>query len=64
MKECPYCWIKFNWWIRATGQYKEHVRECHKSKKSEEDLSRAYTCRGCPAGCFEEYDFADEKKSD
>jgi hypothetical protein len=64
MKNCPYCGKKFNWWYRATGQYKDHVINCSAPRKYEDNLSRAYTCRGCPAGCFDELDLSDEKKAD
>ena len=53
MKKCPDCGKKFNWWQRAIGEDKEHIRNCCKSKKQEDELTLATACRGCPAGCFE-----------
>jgi hypothetical protein len=64
MKQCPYCRKKFNWWDRATGQYKEHVVNCHVPRASDDVLSRAYTCRGCPAGCFDDLDLSDKEESE
>lgn len=61
MKQCPKCGKKFNWWVRATGEYKEHVRNCYHSLTHEDEISRAYACRGCPAGCFDEFDYSKEK---
>lgn len=52
MKECPKCGKRFNWWQRAIGENKEHVRNCCCSGKKDE-LTLAAVCRGCPAGCFE-----------
>ncbi|HDH05037.1 MAG TPA: hypothetical protein ENH01_04890 [Nitrospirae bacterium] len=53
MKTCPDCGKKFNWWQRAIGENREHIRNCSKSAKGGDKLSLAAGCRGCPAGCFE-----------
>jgi len=64
MKTCPKCGEKFNWWQRATGENKEHIRNCDKSADGEDTLSLAAHCRGCPAGCFEGvYDKTKENKN-
>jgi Fe-S-cluster-containing dehydrogenase component len=62
VKACPYCGKKFNWWVRATGEYKEHVRNCYTPARRENEISRAYSCRGCPAGCFDGVDYKDEEQ--
>jgi hypothetical protein len=53
IKKCPDCGKKFNWWQRAIGENKEHVRNCCRSKKQTDDRTLAASCRGCPAGCFD-----------
>ncbi|RJR15386.1 MAG: hypothetical protein C4581_12210 [Nitrospiraceae bacterium] len=63
MKICPKCGAKFNWWQRATGENKEHIRNCHRKPECEDLLSMAAHCRGCPAGCFDGvYDETKESK--
>jgi hypothetical protein len=54
MKTCPKCGKKFNIWQRAIGEHKEHVRYCCHSGKMSDKHTLAATCRGCPAGCFED----------
>lgn len=56
MKECPYCGKRFNWWQRAIGEYKEHVRSGCLLKAHKDAVTMSTGCRGCPAGCFEDND--------
>lgn len=61
MKECPKCGKSFNWWERAVGEHKEHVKACcEHHKESSVRMSLAAHCKGCPAGCFEGVDFSDK----
>ena len=53
MKECPCCGKRFNWWQRAIGEYKEHLRICCRSREQKDTITMSTGCRGCPAGCFE-----------
>jgi hypothetical protein len=62
MKNCPYCDKKFNWWQRAVGEDKEHIRHCCHTVQSKNDSSLAATCRGCPANCFEGVFHNEEKQ--
>lgn len=59
MKECPYCGMGFNWWQRAIGEYKEHLRSDCKLKAQKGAVAMSTGCRGCPAGCFEGDDHKD-----
>ena len=62
MKQCPDCGMKFNWWQRAIGEYKQHVRHCSVHHMRRGDLSAVQNCRGCPAECFEKTDYAKDLK--
>ncbi|MBI5634479.1 MAG: hypothetical protein HZA15_13495 [Nitrospirae bacterium] len=53
MKACPRCGKKFNFWQRAVGEDREHLRICTSEEKKKDLSGLAAHCRGCPAGCFE-----------
>ena len=46
MKECPYCGKGFNWWQRAIGEYKEHLRSGCKLKAQKDAVTISTGCRG------------------
>jgi len=58
LKACPKCGKEFNWLQRAVGEYRRHLRDCPEPEVGEEELSLAARCRGCPAGCFEDFDYS------
>lgn len=58
MKSCPHCDKTFNWWQRAIGEDKAHLKECAEKHRENADISQVMsTCRGCPAGCYDRVDF-------
>lgn len=61
IKVCPHCGKKFNWWQTAVGEFKEHEKSCC-SRTADLKNPMAYGCRGCPANCFEDYDYLKDTK--